>query len=402
MLTRRKSLGLIGVAAVLPAFHAMAAEKMVRIGAAVSLTGHLSHEGNRLKKGYVYWEKVVSAAGGIEVGGHKLPVKVFYYDDESNAQTSARLTERCITEDKVGAMFGPYSSGIATATAAISEKYRIPTIAAMATADSLYHRGYHYIFCPTAPASKTMDPLFDLLKSVPAPPKTVAIAGPDSLFPNVYAAAAAKKARTDGFDVIYNRKYPTGAVDLSSVATALKERNPDVVILTGYVQDSVLMVKTMQSLHVNPKLICFAFAVGIPDVLNALGQASEDLVGTELWEPSLTYKGPVIPDGASYVKGFGEMFGSEPDYVSAGGTASGIVLQQGIQNAGSTDPVKVRDAIASLDFETFYGKVKFNAEGIDVAASAVAAQVQNGKAIPVFPRDVAQAAFQYPRKPFPR
>ncbi|MGH7079033.1 MAG: amino acid ABC transporter substrate-binding protein, partial [Acetobacteraceae bacterium] len=310
--------------------------------------------------------------------------------------------ERCITEDKVGAMFGPYSSGIATATAAISEKYRIPTIAAMATADSLYHRGYHYIFCPTAPASKTMDPLFDLLKSVPAPPKTVAIAGPDSLFPNVYAAAAAKKARTDGFDVIYNRKYPTGAVDLSSVATALKERNPDVVILTGYVQDSVLMVKTMQSLHVNPKLICFAFAVGIPDVLNALGQASEDLVGTELWEPSLTYKGPVIPDGASYVKVFGEMFGSEPDYVSAGGPASGLVLQQGIQNAGSTDPVKVRDAIASLDFETFYGKVKFNAEGIDVAASAVAAQVQNGKAIPVFPRDVAQAAFQYPRKPFPR
>ncbi|MGH7086168.1 MAG: ABC transporter substrate-binding protein, partial [Acetobacteraceae bacterium] len=134
MLTRRKSLGLIGAAAVLPAFRAAAAEKMVRIGAAVSLTGQLSHEGNRLKKGYVYWEKVVSDAGGIEVGGHKLPVRVFYYDDESNAQTSARLTERCITEDKVGAMFGPYSSGIATATAAISEKYRIPTIAAMATA----------------------------------------------------------------------------------------------------------------------------------------------------------------------------------------------------------------------------------------------------------------------------
>ena len=50
-------------------------------------------------------------------------------------------------------MLGPYSSGIATATASISEKYKVLTMTAMATADSLYKRGYKYIFCPSPMAT---------------------------------------------------------------------------------------------------------------------------------------------------------------------------------------------------------------------------------------------------------
>jgi branched-chain amino acid transport system substrate-binding protein len=398
MLTRRTTIAIAG-AALLPTV-AHAADDVVRIGAAVSLTGKLSREGNQLKNGYAYWEKLVADAGGIEVAGKKVPVKVFYYDDESEPGTSARLTERCITEDKCGFMFGPYSSGVATATASISEKYRVPTLTAMATADSLYTRGYKYIFCPAPIASGTLDPMLDLLKTLPTPPTTIAIAGPDDLFPNVFAAAAVKKADSLGLKVVYNAKYPKSAADLSSVATALKDINPEVLILTGYVQDSILMVKTLQSLKVNPKLIGFAFAVGIPDVLTALGPAAEDLFGVAIWDPTLSYTGPVVPNCASYTAGYKAMFGMEANYLSAAGTASGIVLQQAITNAGSLDPVKVRDAMSKLDFETFFGKVKFNDHGVDTAASAVVAQVQNGKAVPVFPKDIAAAAIQYPRKPF--
>lgn len=82
--------------------------------------------------------------------------------------------------------------------------------------------------------------------------------------------------------MVYSTKYPKGSADLSTVATALKESNPDVLILTGYVQDSILLVKTPQSLKVNPKLIGFAFAVGIPDFLNALGPAADDLFGVQI------------------------------------------------------------------------------------------------------------------------
>ena len=60
MLTRRTGLGLIGTA-LLP-LRAAAADDVIRIGAAVSLTGKLSREGNQLKNGYVYWEKLVADA----------------------------------------------------------------------------------------------------------------------------------------------------------------------------------------------------------------------------------------------------------------------------------------------------------------------------------------------------
>lgn len=399
MLTRRMSLGLIGTA-LLPSGLSMAATDMVRIGAAVSLTGKLSREGNQLRNGYAYWEKLVADAGGIEVGGRRVPVKVFYYDDESEPQISARLTERCITEDKVGFMFGPYSSGVATATASISEKYRVPMLTSMATADSLYQRGYRYIFCPSPIASGTLDPMLDLLQTLPTPPATIAIAGPDDLFPNVFAAAAQKKAEALGIKIVYNGKYPKNAADLSAVATALKQIEPDVLILTGYVQDSVLMVKTLQSLKVNPKLIGFAFAVGIPDVLTALGPAAEDLFGVAIWEPSLSYKGPVVPDSAAYVKGYRAQFNAEPNYLSAAGTVCGVVLQEAIAAAGTLEPTKVRDAMSKLDFQTFFGNVKFNERGVDIAASAVVAQVQGGKAVPVFPKEIQGAPIVYPRKPF--
>jgi branched-chain amino acid transport system substrate-binding protein len=377
------------------------AQEVVKIGAAVSLTGNFSREGNLLKNGYAYWEKMVNEAGGINVAGKKVKVQVIYYDDESKPQSSARLTEKLITEDNVSFILGPYSSGIATATAAISEKYKVITMTPMATADSLYQRGYKFIFCPAPLASTTLDPMLDMIKKLPTPPATVAIAGPDDLFPNVFASAAQKKAEALGFKIVYNSKYPKGSVDLSSVATALKDANPDALILTGYVQDSIQLVKALQSLKVNPKVIGFAFAVGIPDVLSALGPASEDLVGVQIWDPAVKYTGPLVADAGAYVTGYEKEFaGAKPNYITASGTAGALALQLAIEKAGSLDPVKVRDAMLQLDVETFFGHVQFDQTGIDKKASAVISQVQGGVAVPVYPAEIAAKPVRYPRKPF--
>jgi branched-chain amino acid transport system substrate-binding protein len=380
---------------------AASAQDTVKIGAAVSLTGNFAREGNLLKNGYAYWEKLVNEAGGIDVAGKKTRVEVIYYDDESKPQSSARLTEKLITEDNVSFILGPYSSGIATATAAISEKYKVLTMTPMATADSLYQRGYKFIFCPAPLASTTLDPMLEMIKKLPTPPTTVAIAGPDDLFPNVFAGAAQKKAEALGLKIVYNNKYPKGSVDLSSVATALKDANPEVLILTGYVQDSIQLVKALQSLKVNPKMIGFAFAVGIPDLLSALGPASEDLVGVQIWDPAVKYKGPLVADADAYLAGYQKAFGgAKPNYITASGTAGALALQLAIEKAGSLDPVKVRDAMLQLDVETFFGHVQFDQAGVDKKASAVISQVQGGVAVPVYPGEIAAAPVRYPRKPF--
>src|SRR5690606_16725811 len=225
-----------------------AAQEVLKIGASVSLSGPFAREGQLLRDGYDLWRDTANAKGGVKVGDKTYKVEIVYYDDESKAPTSARLTEKLISEDKVAFLFGPYSSGIATATAAISERYRVLTLTPMATANSLYARGYKYIFTPSPLADAGLHPLLNLATGFTPKPTKVAIVGPDDLFPNVTSAGAVKKAQELGLEVVYADKYPKAAADLSAVATQLKSAAPDVVLATGYAQDTILLFKSMQEL----------------------------------------------------------------------------------------------------------------------------------------------------------
>ena len=106
-----------------------AQETKIRVGASISMTGRLAKEGALLKEGYDTWAEWVNARGGINVGGKLHKVEMIYYDDKADANTSAKLTEKLITEDKVNFILGPFSTGIAAATSAIGEKYGYVTIA---------------------------------------------------------------------------------------------------------------------------------------------------------------------------------------------------------------------------------------------------------------------------------
>jgi len=379
---------------------AAAADNVIKIGAAVSLSGKFAREGEFLRQGYDYWKDEANARGGIDIGGKKYQIDIIYNDDESEPQTSARLTEKLITEDKVNFLFGPYSSGIATATAAISEKYNVLTVVPMATADSIYQRGYRFIFCPSPLASTGLFPVLDLIASLAEKPSTVAIVGPDSLFPNITAEAAKKKAEQMGLKVVYTAKYPQNTPDLSGVVTELKAKNPEVVLTTGYTQDSILLIKSMRELQINPKMIGLAMSIAVPDFRNALGPAADQVLGVDYWVPTLTYTGPIVKDSAEYAKKYTEKFGKAPTYQAASGTAGGIVLQMALEAAKSTDPKAVQEALLKMSAETFYGKVKFNQQGVNTAAELNVTQIQDGQPKVVFPVQVRETPAQYPKGPW--
>ena len=378
-------------------FSHAASKDIVKIGAAVSLSGKFAREGEFLKQGYDYWKDAVNASGGIQVQDKKLQVEIFYYDDESKPQTSAKLTEKLITEDKVDFLFGPYSSGIATATAAISEKYRVLTMVPMATADSIYQRGYHYVFCPSPLASTGLYPILNLIETLSPKPTAIAIVGPDSLFPNITSEAAEKKAVQMGLSVVYTVKYPQNAPDLSNVVVALKSKNPEVILSTGYTQDSLLLVKALRELRVNPKVIGLAMSVAQPDFRNSLGTAANQILGVDYWVPTLTYADKVVPSSAIYYNTYKEKYGKAPTYQAASGTAGGIILQMAIEKAGSIKAQDVRQALLEMDTETFYGKVRFDDRGVNEAASMSVTQIQSGEPKVIFPVQVRQSPPQYPR-----
>jgi branched-chain amino acid transport system substrate-binding protein len=68
----------------------------------------------------------------------------------------------------------------------------------------------------------------------------------------------------------------------------------------------------------------------------------------------------------------------------------------GVQKAGSTDPDKVRDAIAGLDEQSFFGPLKFSPNGENLTKAMAVIQIQNGKPVTVWPKDSSEAAMTWP------
>lgn len=375
-------------------------DDVIRLGAAVALTGAVAKEGQLIKDGYEFWKNAVNAKGGIEVNGKKYKVEIIYYDDQSQTGTATKLVEKLVTQDKVKFILGPMSSGITDATSSIGEKYRVLTIAPVANADSLYNRGYKYLFGILPLASTYLNSLLEMGLQLEPKPTTVAISTPDELFPLAAAEGARDRATELGYEVVYYGKYPKGTSDLSPVLTDLKAEDPDIVFSTGYVSDAVQVVKQLKDLQFTPKILGFTNATAIPDFREALGNDVEYVYGSEWWTPNMTWEDPVFGSAADFAQQFKEQFGYEPTYHNASAAVSGHILGLAMQAAGTISDVdQVREALLQLDTETFFGKVRFNEQGVNVAGSSGAVQIQGGQLIVTYPEEIQQ---QPPIYPMPR
>jgi branched-chain amino acid transport system substrate-binding protein len=68
------------------------------------------------------------------------------------------------------------------------------------------------------------------------------------------------------------------------------------------------------------------------------------------------------------------------------------------RRAQSLDTEKLRDALAATDMQTFYGNIKFSAEGNNIAKPMVLRQIQGDKYVVVAPTKYASEPVVYPRK----
>ena len=121
------------------------AHDVVKVGAPLPLTGPLSPEGLKQKRGYDLWAEAANAKG-IKAGGKTYKVEIVYADYASNTPRAVQTAERMITEDKVQFLFAPFGSGATKAASAISEKYRMPMLAPSASSQEIFDQGFKYIF----------------------------------------------------------------------------------------------------------------------------------------------------------------------------------------------------------------------------------------------------------------
>jgi branched-chain amino acid transport system substrate-binding protein len=328
------------------------------------LTGGLSRFGILVKNGYELWKETVNAAGGIEVAGKKMKAEIVYYDDQSENETSAKLTEKLITDDKVQFLLSPFGSGPTFATTAIGEKYNIITMASMANAGSIYDRGFKNVFSIAPPGEVFLWSFLDLMKTVNPVPQKVAIITPNDVFPVSVAKGAREKCKELGFDVVYYEEYPKGVKDLSSTILKIKGSGAEVLMSSGYLEEAILTRRQLSEQRVRVKAMCFTTGPEHDDFRKILGEDANNVFGVSWWMPDMRYSGPLFGSSSDYTNVYTRRFGPGITQQAAGASQAGLLLQLAIEKAGSLDTGPVRDALKAYEGTTFWGPTKWDNTGL--------------------------------------
>lgn len=181
---------------------ALAQQDVITFGAALSLTGKTSTEGRLVKQGYDLYVDQINARGGFKVGDKTYKVAIKYYDDQSDAITSAKLYERLINEDGIKLLLGPYSSGITFAASPVAEKYQVPMVAAHAAATTVYSRGFKYLFATLTAVDQYTGNMIKMAAAAKPRGQRVTLIHENALFPQSSIDAAELQAKAAGLDVV--------------------------------------------------------------------------------------------------------------------------------------------------------------------------------------------------------
>ncbi|MFK7966109.1 MAG: amino acid ABC transporter substrate-binding protein [Burkholderiaceae bacterium] len=371
------------------------AQETIKFGAPLPLTGPLAPEALKQKEGYDLWAETVNAAGGIDVGGTKMPVEIVYTDYQSKTPRAVQAAEQLISQQDVNFLFAPFGSGATKAASAVSERYGVPTIAATASSSQVYDQGYKHLFGTFTPNESLTDPLSKLAVEKDPSIKRVAILARNDLFPLAIAQEMQKSAKARNLEVVLFEKYAINTMDHSSALAQVKSSNPDWIMATGYVNDLILLRKQMGDQRLGAKLVTMIAGPAYQEFIDATGQGAENVTSAAWWHPSASYDGAdVFGTTANYVKTFQAKHGRMPDYTQASSSVAGALFQMAIEKAGSLDRAKVRDALASLDVTTFFGPVKFAETGQINSLEPPVFQIQDGKITVVHPAAIKQGDFK--------
>jgi len=376
---KRLSLVLLGAFA----FATGAPAATITLGASVQLSGPLANTGRYYQDGYKFAVDQINKAGGVKVGSEKQLLELKILDNQSDNNLGVRQYVQLVTQDKINLLLGPFASDAVIAMSSVSEKYQVPMIQGGGASDQIYARGYKYIFGTLPSATLYFQSTIEAMGKLSPAPKSVALLYADDAFDVSVAKGTRELLQKAGLKVAIDERYSTNASDFASLLARIKSEAPDAVLVAGHETEILNFIRQSKSLGVAPHL--YSFTVGVPsaDFRKALGKDADYAFGMTSWLPSASLKDTYFGDAAAFATEYKKRFGYEPDYHAASAVADVEAYAKAIEAAGSTDPAKLRDAIAKVDFESLYGRIQFNAVG-QISLPQTVIQVQDGNVVPIY------------------
>ena len=390
------SLTCLSAALTLFGFTSGGVAQTIKVGAVVPLTGRYAALGAQVRTGYEIGVEQTNAAGGVTVGGKKMPIELTMLDDESDPTKTVARLETLATQGVV-AYLGGAGSDLHAAAASIGDKNKIPYLGIAFALNSIHKQGLRYLFSPFPKSPDLAKETFVLLDgSIPAAqrPTKVALLLERTDWGKEMGSAWESFAKQNGYQVVASGEYAPGAKDFSELILKAKSAGAEAVFALPSPPDGMTIVKQMKELDFNPKAVVFIRAADPPVWSQNLGKDGDYFLLSPGWHFAARY-----PKVAEVNDAHQKRLNRPADPLVGPAYACVQILAEAITRAGSLDREKIRDAIAATNMTTVVGPVRFRPDGTG-EVKVFFQQWLKGKQELIWPKDFATAQFGYPAPPF--
>jgi branched-chain amino acid transport system substrate-binding protein len=385
--------------------HAMtgkaAAQQEVNVGLLAPFSGLWAEQGRLMRIGAEMAVEDINKQGGIKsLGGAK--IKLVVADTGGTVETATNAAQRLLSAGNISAFDCCWLSSFTLAAREIGERYHVPMLT-FASNDGIVAGGYKYIFRSGTGTDLQVRSGITLIKDaalkVGRKIQTAALIGDNTAVSVSYFKNLNELLPQNDVKIVLNRVWTPPLSDAIPVAIAVRDANPDVIFLgTTSFDDSVAIMRALSAAKVKKLTLGTGSQFLTPEFFHALN--AEDIEGVMATQGSAITKDPFA---AEFLERFKKQTGEGWTIHNTTSTYAEMwIIKEALEKAASADPVKVRDALASLHLTqppatAFLGvDVQFEPNGQNAGALNFIVQWQSGKPVLVAPSQVAAAPIKIP------
>lgn len=374
------------------------AQNVITFGGSIPMSGKEGDTGLNVLQGYkVAVQFINEKLGGVRIGDTKYTLDLQMFDDASDPQRATTLIQKQV-DAGIDFFLGSFSSAIVLPAAAITERAKKPTVQAGGGSDQIFTKKFRYMFGMFPRASRQLASLTEMLKSMGGQVKTCSLITTNDPYSKTQADGAAVLLKEAGIEVLDVFRLPPSATDVSGVINDLRARTPDALICNTHQQESALITQQLVSTGTEVKLLFATLGPQLATFRSNLGKYVEGMTFLQYWEPRFKFSDPLFGSSQEYYKYYTSVTDRKESYQTVAASACIVSYVKAMQDAGSVNPEKVRDALAVLDYESMYGRVKFtlDGDGDPVLMGPAIGQIQKSDLEVVFPEKIGTAMLVFP------
>jgi branched-chain amino acid transport system substrate-binding protein len=354
----------------------------ITIGFGMALTGGLAPNGKAALLAMQIWEEETNAKGGL-LGR---PVKLIFYDDQSNPATVPGIYTKLLDVDKVDLVISGYATNMVAPAMPVIMQHKRTFLGLLAlAANSEFNYPNYFSIGPTGgpkPKQSFSKGFFAVAMAQNPKPVTLAIVGADAEFPHNAMDGARELAKEAGLKIVYDKTYPPTTNDYTPIVRGIQAASPDLVFVASYPPDTVGMIRAASEVGLRAKLFGGGM-VGLQStaIKTQLGPLLNGIVDYDFWLPTGAY---ATQDALDMLKRYqAKSAAAGVDllgfYLPPFAYADMQVLQAAVEGVHSLDQQKLADYLRSHTFHTVAGDVTFGPNGEWTEARVLEVQFQNVK-----------------------